>query len=295
MKTCVIFNPAARGDKARRFQKHLREIASDATLKPTACVGDARRLSVEAVGEGFEVVVAAGGDGTVNEVLNGIADAKGFERARLGVLPLGTVNVFAKELRLPEDFAGAWKVIQNGKDLLVDAPWASYIVEGRAERRYFAQMAGAGLDSRAVELVSWELKKRAGALAYVVAGFQAFCEKLPTIEVSNGRDTAGGQLVLVGNGKFYGGRFTVFPLADLCDGVLEAVVFPRVNVETLARGCWGMMTDDFHTGRKTIQLKGSQLELKSAAPMPLQLDGEPAGPLPASLGVTPRALRVLVP
>src|SRR5256885_14798115 len=152
MRTCVIFNPVARGDKARGFQSHLNQIAREAALKPTTCAGDARRLAKEAVNEGFETVVAAGGDGTLNEVLNGIADADGFKRARLGVLPLGTVNVFAKELKLPQNFAGAWEVIQRGREMLIDAPWANYICEGQAQRRYFAQMAGAGLDSRAVEL-----------------------------------------------------------------------------------------------------------------------------------------------
>jgi YegS/Rv2252/BmrU family lipid kinase len=295
MKTCVIFNPAARGDKARNLRTHLNDVAKDAALKPTQCPGDARRLGAEAVREGFETVVAAGGDGTLNEVLNGIADADGFARARLGVLPLGTVNVFAKELKLPQDFAGAWAAIQRGREMLIDAPWANYVAEGRSQRRYFAQMAGAGLDSRAVQLVSWELKKRLGPLSYVVAGFQAFTETLPPIEVTNGSDTASGQLVLIGNGKFYGGRFTVFPLADLCDGVLEAVVYPRVNLESLVRGGWGMLTDNFHTGGHTIQIRGAQLELKCAKAIPFQLDGENVAPLPATFGVAGRLLRVIIP
>jgi diacylglycerol kinase (ATP) len=295
MNTCVIFNPVARGDKARGFQSHLNDISRDAALKPTTCAGDARRLAAEAVREGFGTVVAAGGDGTVNEVLNGMADADGFTRARLGLLPLGTVNVFAKELKLPQDFAGAWRAIQRGNEMFIDVPWAHYIATGQAQRRYFAQMAGAGLDSRAVDLVDWELKKRIGYLAYVVAGLQALCEPLPPIEVSNGRETASGQLVLIGNGKFYGGRFTVFPLADLCDGVLEAVIFPRINLQTVARGGWGMLTDDFHSGRHTIQIKGSQLDLKCAASLPFHLDGENVAPLPATFGVANRALRVIVP
>jgi YegS/Rv2252/BmrU family lipid kinase len=295
MNTCVIFNPVARGDKARTFQRHLESIAKETALKPTTCAGDARRLAAEAVRERFQTVVAAGGDGTLNEVLNGIADAGGLASVRLGVLPLGTVNVFAKELKLPQNFEGAWRVIQSGREMHIDAPWANYIHEGRACRRYFAQMAGAGLDSRAVELVNWELKKRFGFLSYVVAGFQALNEKLPPIEVSNGRDTAQGQLVIIGNGKFYGGRFTVFPLADLCDGVLEAVIYPRVTLLTAARSGWGMLTDDFHSGAGTIQLRGPQLELKCAAPIPFQLDGENTAPLPATFGVENRALRVLVP
>src|SRR5258707_446319 len=95
MRTCIIFNPAAKGEKARHFRKALDEIGAQTTLKLTTAAGDARRLAAEAVTEGFDTVVAAGGDGTVNEVLNGLGDApNGFESARLAVLPLGTVNVF---------------------------------------------------------------------------------------------------------------------------------------------------------------------------------------------------------
>lgn len=295
MNACVIFNPAARGDKARQFQRHLDEMARETALRPTTCRGDARRLAAAAVRENFDTIVAAGGDGTLNEVLNGIADADGFSRARLGVLPLGTVNVFAKELKLPQDFSSAWQTIQRGKEMRIDAPWADFKANGNESRRYFAQMAGAGLDSRAVELVSWELKKRFGFLSYVIAGFQALSEDLPPIEITNGTETASGQLVLIGNGKFYGGRFPLFPLADLCDGVLEAVVYPRVTLMTAARSGWGMLTDDFHSGAGTVQLRGAKLELKCAAPIPFQLDGENAGPLPVTFGVEPGALRVIVP
>jgi len=295
MKTCVIFNPVARGDKARLFQAHLHEIAHDAVLKPTTGSGAARPLAAEAVREGFKTIVAAGGDGTLNEVLNGIGDADGFGCVRLGVLPMGTTNVFAKELRLPTDFSAVWPIIQRGNDRLIDVPWADHIIEGITQRRYFAQMAGAGLDSRAVELVDWNLKKRIGYLAYVLAALKALREPLPMIEVSNGRESASGQLVLIGNGRFYGGRFPVFPGADLCDGILEVVVFPRVGLETVARSCWGMLTGNFHTGRHSIQLRGSEIHLKCASKVLFELDGENVARLPATFGVSPRALHVIVP
>ena len=295
MKPCVIFNPVARGNRARSFQSHLESIARTAALKPTLCAGDARRLANEAVREGFDTVVAAGGDGTLNEVLNGIVDADGLSRVRLGVLPLGTANVFAKELSMPSNLGQAWQVILGGRDRLIDAPWASYTNGDRAERRYFAQIAGAGLDSRAIELVNWEMKKRIGFLSYIVAALRALAEKLPPIEVSNGRETVAGQLVLIGNGRFYGGRFPMFPLADLCDGILEAVIYPRVNLESVVRSSWGMLTGNFHTGRHTIQLKGAQLELRCAQPIFFHLEGENVALLPATFGIDPGSLRVIVP
>src|SRR5438477_10710155 len=106
MKTCVIFNPAARGEKANRFREHLGALSAQCALKPTYAAGAGRALASEAVREGFELIVAAGGDGTVNEVVNGIGDEpNGFANVRLGVLPLGTINVFAKELGMPGNFA----------------------------------------------------------------------------------------------------------------------------------------------------------------------------------------------
>src|ERR1044071_1071809 len=102
MRTCVIFNPTAKGNKARHLRERLDKIGAEAEFKATTHAGAARELARAAVDQGFDNIVAAGGDGTLNEVLNGIGDAEnGFPRARLGVVPLGTVNVFARELAIP--------------------------------------------------------------------------------------------------------------------------------------------------------------------------------------------------
>src|SRR5208282_1868611 len=123
VRVCVIFNPTAKGEKAKRFRRHLELIAAECALKQTVAAGGARALAAQAVGEGFDTVVAAGGDGTLNEVLNGIGDVKdGFERARLAVLPLGTVNVFARELGLPMDLKRDWEIIRAGRETRIDLP-----------------------------------------------------------------------------------------------------------------------------------------------------------------------------
>jgi YegS/Rv2252/BmrU family lipid kinase len=236
VRTCVIFNPAARGEKARRFRRHLDAIGRESTLKLTAAAGDARPLAAEAVGEGFEVIVAAGGDGTLNEVLNGIGDVPdGFERARLGVLPLGTLNVFARELALPTRLNAAWAAIRQRRETRIDLPRVEYRANGTPQRRYFAQLAGAGLDARAIELVQWQLKKKIGQLAYIVSGLKALLGAQSKITVAGGEHSVTGELVLIGNGRLYGGPFKLFPQADLRDGRLDVCVLPRVNWLTLAR------------------------------------------------------------
>ena len=177
----MIFNPAARGEKARRFRRQLDAIGAQCAFKATTAPGDARRLAAEAVRDGFDLIAAAGGDGTVNEVLNGIGDAPdGFARARLGVLPLGTVNVFARELKIPLKIENAWEVLQRGHETKIDLPRVEFSADGVLQKRYFCQLAGAGLDARAIELVDWQHKKQVGKLAYVIAGLKALCEKKPT-------------------------------------------------------------------------------------------------------------------
>ena len=296
MNPCVIFNPVARGDKARQFQQHLAGLSHQCALKPTTAAGAGRALAAEAVREGFDTIIAAGGDGTVNEVLNGLGDVPdAFARVRLGVLPLGTVNVFAKELGLPVDFLNAWRVICAGRERRIDLPTAEHTLDGKTVRRHFAQLAGAGLDSRAIELVNWEHKKKIGPLAYVAAGFRALAGKLPQLTVTNGVDTATGELVLIGNGRFYGGRIAVFPGADLEDGQLEVVVWPRANVVALLQFGWGWLTNQLHRAGNVRRFRGDNIRLTSSAPHPFELDGENIGPLPVTFTVQRRALRVIVP
>ncbi len=296
MKVCVIFNPAARGEKAARFREHLATLSAQCTLKLTTAAGAGRALAAEAVREGFDVVVAAGGDGTVNEVLNGIGDVpESFARVRLGVLPLGTVNVFARELGLPTDFHSAWAVIRQERELLIDLAEAEFTQDGRPQRRLFVQLAGAGWDSRAIELVDWELKKKIGPLAYVFAGLKAWCGPLPEIVATNGRDTFAGPLVLIGNGQFYGGNWRLFPLADLRDGLLEVTVFPNLSCLGVLRGTWAVLTNRLYRSGGAYHFKAETLDLFSAAPVALQVEGENIGHLPARFSVRKQALRVLVP
>jgi len=295
MRTCVIFNPTAQGEKARRLRRHLDEIGAAATLMQTRAVDHARELSTEAVRAGFEIIVAAGGDGTVNEVLNGIGDADGFERARLAVLPIGTVNVFAKELKLPGSVRGAWEIIRVAKETRIDLPVVEFMAEGKTQRRFFAQLAGAGLDARAIELLSWSLKKKIGPLAYIVAGIKAVCGRLPQIKVSTSTEQASGELILIGNGSYYGGRFTIFPLADMRDGVLEVCVFPRANWFTLLSCGLPLLLQSRLPKRAARTIRAEKFVLSSEEPVSFELDGELVGKLPATFSIRRNGLRMIVP
>jgi diacylglycerol kinase (ATP) len=296
VRICVIFNPTARGEKAKHFRSHLDLIGADCALKQTKAAGGARPLAEEAVREGFDTIVAAGGDGTLNEVLNGIGDAPdGFERARLGVLPLGTVNVFAKELGMPTGLKGAWEVLRAGREIKIDLPRVECAVNGKRERRNFAQLAGSGLDARAIELADWELKKKLGPLAYVWAGVLALRGEPSRLTVTNDKESLNGALVLVGNGRFYGGRYRVHPRATLNDGALHVCVFPKTNWLTLAR-CAGMFAAGMELPPGVANVFTSQsFTITSETLTPMEVDGENIGHLPATFSLEPGRLRVVAP
>ena len=292
----MIFNPAARGEKARRFRQQLDAIGAQCAFKATTAPGDARRLAAEAVRDGFDLIAAAGGDGTVNEVLNGIGDAPdGFARARLGVLPLGTVNVFARELKIPLKIENAWEVLQRGHETKIDLPRVEFSADGVLQKRYFCQLAGAGLDARAIELVDWQHKKQVGKLAYVIAGLKALCEKKPQITVHANGQSMSGELVLVGNGRFYGGSFAILPQADLRDGRLNICILSRTDWWTLLRCAPGLLLCGKLPSSVAQHLSAEKFELTSEPAAAFELDGEWVGKLPVTFTIERGKLRVVVP
>jgi diacylglycerol kinase (ATP) len=296
MRACIIFNPTAGGDKARRLLRRLQQLESRCALRPTLAAGAARQLACEAVTEGFDTVVAAGGDGTVNEVLNGIADAPlGLDRTQLGVMPLGTANVFALELQMPWDPNECWDVIARGRTTSIDLPEIRFGSGNTQQRRFFIQMAGFGYDARVVSLVDWKLKKSLGKFAFVIAGFKALRNKLDMMTVSDGTHSYSGQLALLGNGKLYAGTFRMFHRADLCDGKFDVCVFPKVDLLVLLRCACSCLWPRMLVPGPQHYFQTESLTIEGPASTLLEIDGELAQGLPAACRMRPGQLRVIVP
>ena len=296
MRTCVIFNPTAQGEKARRFRTHLDAIGSESTLKLTAAAGDARRLAAEAVGEGFEVIVAAGGDGTSTRSSTASATRRrGLSGRGSGVLPLGTVNVFARELALPTKLDAAWAAIRQGRETRIDLPRVEYRAKGAPQRRYFAQLAGAGLDARAIELVQWQLKKKIGPLAYVVAGLKALMGAQSKITAARRRSiSATGELVLIGNGRLYGGQYRAIPEGGSARRAAGGVRVPRVNWLTLLRCGPSLLLRGGVPASLVETFQAESVALASPTRTALEADGELIGELPATFSLQRTGLRVIV-
>ncbi len=281
-RICIIANPAARGVSTRL--QSLSRLIRNVVIKTTKGPGDAEAQTERAVEQGYTTIVAAGGDGTINEIVNGI----GTSNVALGILPMGTVNVFAMELGIPFNLLAAWKVIRGGKIRAIDL--------ASANGHHFVQMAGVGADAQVVERNNRHIKKVLGPLSYLLTATQVVAEKPPRLRVyCDGQPTVEGSFVLVGNGRLYGGPFSLFPDADIQDGLLDVCVFKHMNYLALMRYLRGLVFGSLTKFTDVRYFKTAHLLVKADRHVPLEADGEVAGHAPVEFSIKRRKLRVIVP
>jgi diacylglycerol kinase (ATP) len=270
----VILNPAARSTKAAALEHALRRLSPEPELHLTSGPGDAAVIAEKLAAAGHELVVSAGGDGTMNEVLQGLCRANarrkpGEQHTALGVLPLGTMNVFSVELKLPgRDIEGCWREITSGQRREVDL-WM-------ANDMYFAQLAGVGLDAQIVQETSWEAKKKFGPLSYVMSAVNVLMRPPPTLSVQiDGKAPLLGTVVLIGNGKHYGGPFPLFRDASNTDGKLDLIIFRGLGGLEFLQLLRGMLLDGYQECEYLDYLQASEFTVTSdAGETPVELDGE---------------------
>ena len=283
LKTVVILNPAARSERAVDLSRKIEKmVGPDAFLSRTSKAGDARALAQQAVRDGFQQIVAAGGDGTINEVVNGMAGSS----ARLGILPVGTMNVFASELGLPKSIKECWEVIRTGTTRTIDLPDAG----GHA----FVQMAGVGFDAQALKETTRDAKRNLGPLSYVISAAQIIARKTPRLVVQSGGALREGSFVLIGNGRYYGGPFAVFPNAKIDDGLLDVLVFKNLSHLDLVRYLQGILFGNYDGMSDVDYFQTESLTVTSEEEAPVEVDGEVIGSSPMTFRCASK-LRVLTP
>lgn len=281
----VILNPAARGDKAGDLVQQIEALSSDVLVVTTSAPGEARMMADRAARQGHEIIVAAGGDGTINEVVNGIAG----HDVTLGVLPVGTMNVFAAELGMPgaNQLAKCWSVIEAGRTRLIDLP--------RANDQYFVQLGGIGLDAQVVKETSLEFKKNFGPLSYVISATQIASRPPPKLQVQAEGRTREGSFVLIGNGRYYGGPFVIFQSARLDDGLLDVLIFKNLGYLDIIRYLHGIIFQT-HTSLPDVEyFQAAEVTVSSPSDVLIEVDGELIGSLPVTFRISEKKLRVIVP
>lgn len=288
----LIFNPFARSSRAGRLREQLRRLTSGCHMLPTRGPGDASARAAEAARAGSRVVIATGGDGTINEVINGLVGTG----VTLGILPTGTANVLARELGIPLDLKGAWEVVRAGHTTTVDLVRVEYQGEAGPAARHLVQLGGIGLDAHIVRNVTRGAKNRWGALSYVLEALKSWNDPLPEISLElDGSEKVAGSFVLFGNGRFYGGPFTVFHQASMSDGQLDLCVFRSHAPLDLLVYLQAVLRGVHHATPGIYYRHAREVVVTSPSPVPVEVDGEFVGCLPGRLHVEPAALRILVP
>ncbi|NIP96988.1 MAG: diacylglycerol kinase family lipid kinase, partial [Akkermansiaceae bacterium] len=219
----LILNPRARSERAERALRFVMENATRFAIYASNSPEEAGGLAKRFAAEGEPVVVAAGGDGTLNAVVGGLVGSGTI----LGILPTGTMNVFARELQIPfAHLKRALEIIDDGHVKEVDL--------FEANGTPFVQMAGVGFDAQVIEETTSESKRRLGPLAYLLAAARVLGEKPPrmTVRFDEGNSVEGA-CVLLGNGALYGGQFRLFGKADNADDLLDVLVYKEAGYKAV--------------------------------------------------------------
>jgi YegS/Rv2252/BmrU family lipid kinase len=297
----VIINPFAGGGSTGKKWPQISELLKDAGLSLdhefTESVGHGTQLAREAVDKGYELVIAVGGDGTVNEVVNGLVDEGGKGRAILGIISMGTGGDSARSLGIPRDYAQACRLFSDPKRLTIDLGVVEYESNNRKEQRLFFNTAGLGFDASVVERQKGLPLPMKGTIPYVISlvlTIGPYRNKNVTLDVDEAKEEQRVFTIVVNNGRYFGGGMKVAPNADPCDGLLDVVIVGDMgkmqvlwNFPRIYRGT--------HINHPKVSARwAKRVEVESAERMLLQLDGELVGEAPASFQVLPAALTVAI-
>jgi YegS/Rv2252/BmrU family lipid kinase len=291
MRTRLIFNPTAGQAESNETELNAaaavwRDHGWQVEMMPTVGPGDGRRLAREAADAHYDLVVAAGGDGTINEVINGLAGTS----TALATLPLGTMNVWARELRLPLQPRAAAAAMLSWQVRPIDL--------GRAGERYFLLMAGIGFDAAITAGVRADDKRRLGALAYVFRGIEQALSvrgSQTRLQIDGRSITARVLMVVVGNSQLYGGMVKITHRASIDDGLLDVCVIRGDNGISAVRHLIAILRRRYSHDPEIEYYRARSIQVTARPRLPVQVDGDAIGQTPMAFTVAPRALYALLP
>jgi diacylglycerol kinase (ATP) len=288
----LIYNPTSGREILKRnlpeVLAKLEMAGYEASCHATTCAGDATEAAKLAVARAYDIVIAAGGDGTIHEVVNGLAEQE--YRPKLGIIPAGTTNDFARALQIPRDIGSAVDIITKGDLIPVDI--------GRINDKYFINIAGGGRITELTYDVPSKLKTMLGQLAYYLKGM----EMIPSLKASDLRIEYDGKLFegeammfLVGLTNSIGGFERLAPDASINDGLFSLLILKKVNLAEFIRIATLATRGEHVNDSNVIYTQANRVKVYSNEKVQVNLDGEFGGLLPAEFENLYRHLEVFVP
>jgi diacylglycerol kinase (ATP) len=289
--TFVIVNPKAGAvTDLAAVLKQLRRLRT-ATIAISRQRGDTERLCRSALRAGFDYFVAAGGDGTLNELVNSVARSRQARETRIGIAPVGTGNDFARTLGLPTALRDNIRILNDPAAIVRQID----LVRVKADRiRYFVNVATGGFSGMVGKKLTRQIKRAWGPLAYLRGAAAALPElhSYPAEIVLDDARWLSGELynIIVANGRYAGGGVPVAPQADPSDGQLDVILIPQLPAAQLAIVATEILLGKHLANREIIHHRATQIAISSRPRMYFSIDGEPFAAASLSLQLIPGAL-----
>jgi len=285
----LIFNPFA-GQRLKSkslIAQAIRDFADvgiEMTPSPTEPDGSVVKMVRELLRENPDLMVAWGGDGTINEVVNGMFGSN----VPLGALPGGTANLFVREMKIPLDLSGAIRLIGEGKTRSISV--------GQANHRYFVLMVGIGFDSAVIRNVDWNLKRKFGKLAFGLSFLNtARSYDYPKFSVNANGAQRDCVFAVICNAREYAAYFVLTPEANISDEYFYVCLFKEAGLGNMSRYVFHALNRSHHKLDDVEILKVSDLEVTGPDTIAVQADGELVGALPMRFRIHPQSLNVFCP
>ena len=287
----LIANPEAKRASQQKIQKAaelLRAVGHDVVVRLTGKRGDAEEFARDASQGELSFLLAAGGDGTFNEVMNGIAGTG----TKMAILPMGTTNVLAKELGVPEDVDGAVRMALAGEEHAVSLGKIAFSRGSSLVTRYFCLMAGIGFDGEAVYGINAAAKKYWGKGAYILSGLKTLMGYSPEkLIFTMGGKTFTGYSAVIGKASRYGGNFRITPDAKLARPELYAFIMHGKRRADMLRYAFGVVTGKHLGFGDVTYLRAGSVSVEGSAH--IQIDGDYLGTTPAEITVVRDAVKLI--
>ena len=297
----VIINPAAGANKTHRKWPQLNSLLKHIGLsfdhQYTEGAGHAIEIARDAASDGYRYLVAVGGDGTVNEVANGILNTGNAGEVSFGVISTGTGSDFARSAGIPMDSLNACSLLTSTKRLVIDAGIVEYHKNGQKTQRYFVNAAGIGFDAAAVESTEKIPKYFGGTIPYLAGLLRTlvgYRNKSVVMDIDNRKKSEKILSVIVANGNYLGGGMHVAPDAVIDDALLDVVVIGDVGKLDLIKSL-PMIYKGTHGDHPKVRIeKAAEVSIDTSERVLVHADGELLGEGPASFKLLPSALSLVV-
>ncbi len=296
----LIVNPVAGAGKTARKWPHIMARLQSFDLRfdydLTEAPGHARELAKTAVAKGYELVVSVGGDGTINEVVNGLYDTGSIADVMCGIIGTGTGGDYIRTIGISRSYLEACQCLRNPQTMTVDVGVVEYLSGGETIRRLFINFAGMGFDAEIVKTTTLKYKAlnaTASYLAGLLSTLISYKNKGVTIHVDGETVERKVCTVLMSNGKYGGGGMFAAPEADISDGLLDVLIIGDLSKPDLLWSLPRVYRGTHLTHPKVTLTKAREIEIRSDDPVFLQADGELLGELPARFYVLPSLLNIV--